>query len=185
MKIEDFKEDLGPQIPDIAESPCDVFLCIFPDYLVHYLVYQTNLYACQKVGGGEILGTDESEIKRFLDANLMMGITKKPSLENNWRSSEQLRDPYISSLLSLKGFQWLLSNLHSNDNLQMPRYGSPSFDKLFKIRPYLNFLSNIFLQCYKPTRYISVDEIMVKFKGRSTLKQYMPMTPIKRGFKYD
>lgn len=30
---------------------------------------------------------------------------------------------------------------------------------------------------------MSADESMVKFKGRSGLKQYMPMKPIKRGFK--
>ncbi|XP_047543240.1 piggyBac transposable element-derived protein 4-like [Vanessa atalanta] len=29
----------------------------------------------------------------------------------------------------------------------------------------------------------AIDECMVKFKGRSTLKQYMPKKPIKRGFK--
>lgn len=29
----------------------------------------------------------------------------------------------------------------------------------------------------------SVDEAMIKFKGRSSLKQYMPLKPIKRGYK--
>ena len=30
---------------------------------------------------------------------------------------------------------------------------------------------------------MSVDEAMIKFQGRSSLKQYMPMKPIKRGIK--
>ena len=30
---------------------------------------------------------------------------------------------------------------------------------------------------------MSVDEAMVTFKGRSTLKQYMPLKPVKRGIK--
>ena len=30
---------------------------------------------------------------------------------------------------------------------------------------------------------VAVDESMVRFKGRSTLKQYNPMKPIKRGYK--
>ena len=29
----------------------------------------------------------------------------------------------------------------------------------------------------------AIDEAMVKYKGRSSLKQYLPMKPIKRGFK--
>ena len=39
------------------------------------------------------------------------------------------------------------------------------------------------LTLYKPHRENSVDEAMVKFKGRSLLKQYMPKKPIKRGYK--
>ena len=36
---------------------------------------------------------------------------------------------------------------------------------------------------YQPGCQLSVDEAMVPFKGRSSLKQYMPKKPIKRGFK--
>jgi len=36
---------------------------------------------------------------------------------------------------------------------------------------------------YNLHRDVSVDEAMVAFKGRSTLKQYMPMKPVKQGFK--
>ena len=34
-----------------------------------------------------------------------------------------------------------------------------------------------------PHKQLSVDEAMIKFKGRSSLKQYMPKKPIKRGIK--
>ena len=39
------------------------------------------------------------------------------------------------------------------------------------------------LLCYNPHREVSIDEAMVGFKGRSALKQYMPMKSTKRGFK--
>ena len=39
------------------------------------------------------------------------------------------------------------------------------------------------LSVYKPNRDMSVDEAMIPFKGRSSLKQYMPKKPIKRGIK--
>ena len=32
-----------------------------------------------------------------------------------------------------------------------------------------------------PHKQLSVDEAMIKFKGRSSLKQYKPKKPIKRG----
>ena len=30
---------------------------------------------------------------------------------------------------------------------------------------------------------VSIDEAMIPFKGRSSLKQYLPMKPVKRGIK--
>lgn len=39
------------------------------------------------------------------------------------------------------------------------------------------------LSIYTPNRDLSVDEAMIPFKGRSTLKQYMPQKPVKRGIK--
>ena len=36
---------------------------------------------------------------------------------------------------------------------------------------------------YKPGREVAVDEAMIKFQGRSSMKQYMPLKPVKRGIK--
>lgn len=44
-------------------------------------------------------------------------------------------------------------------------------------------LGETFKSCWNSSKYQSVDESMIKFKGRSSLKQYMPAKPIKRGYK--
>lgn len=85
--------------------------------------------------------------------------------------------------MPLKKFQWCLSNLHINDDNLEPRRHEQNYDKLYKVRPYLDHLSKTFLQCMNPNEFQSIDESMIKFKGRSTMKQYMPMKPIKRGYK--
>ena len=36
---------------------------------------------------------------------------------------------------------------------------------------------------YQLHREVAIDEAMVAFKGRSSIKQYMPMKPVKRGYK--
>ena len=36
---------------------------------------------------------------------------------------------------------------------------------------------------YNPSKELAVIEVMIKFQGRSPLKQYMPKKPIKRGIK--
>lgn len=38
---------------------------------------------------------------------------------------------------------------------------------------------------HKPSSHQSVDESMAKFEGRSTLKQYMPLKPIKRWIDFE
>ena len=47
----------------------------------------------------------------------------------------------------------------------------------------LNHLSDQFRTVCNPHREASIDEAMVAFKGRSSMKQYMSKKPIKRGFK--
>jgi hypothetical protein len=47
----------------------------------------------------------------------------------------------------------------------------------------INKLNEKFFSNFNPSRNIAIDESMVAFKGRTTLKQYMPLKPIKRGIK--
>lgn len=77
-------------------------------------------------------------------------------------------------------FVEILSNIHVNNNENIPQNNK---DKLFKLRLMINSLNQIFLESSSGTRELSVDESTIKFKGRSTLKQYNLMKPIKRGYK--
>lgn len=85
--------------------------------------------------------------------------------------------------MPLKRFLKILRFLHLNDNTRMPLKGQFGYDKLYKVRPLFEQLNTTFHHAFNPSRCISIDESMVKFKGRSSLKQYMPLKPIKRGFK--
>ncbi|KAG5887007.1 hypothetical protein JTB14_003685 [Gonioctena quinquepunctata] len=59
----------------------------------------------------------------------------------------------------------------------MPNKGEDGYNKLYKVQPSLTHLSTKFKANFAPSRFISIDESMVAFKGRSKLK------PIKRGIK--
>ena len=48
----------------------------------------------------------------------------------------------------------------------------------------MEYLSTKFSSLFSPGENLAVDEAMIKFQGRSTLIQYMPMKPIKRGLRY-
>ena len=67
-----------------------------------------------------------------------------------------------------------------DNNTLVPR-GSPGHDRLGKVRPLIDHLASRFTEMYEPHCEVSVDEAMIKFQGRFSLKEYMPLKPTKRG----
>ncbi|GFX40951.1 piggyBac transposable element-derived protein 3 [Trichonephila clavipes] len=107
----------------------------------------------------------------------MIGMKRLPSYRNHWSTSDILHDPYVSDLMPVERFTWIMGNLHLNDNTLMEKRGDKDFDKLFKLRLLITHLSETFLSISRPSKHHAVDESMVKFKGRNSLKQYMPKNP--------
>lgn len=176
-----FTADFGPKLPDNIKTPLQIFLCLFPHELLDKIVAQTNLYAVQNKRKGDPITKDELLI--FLGLNILMGVKKLPSYRDYWSSNPQLNDNYVASKMTVTRFGFFLGNLHMADNNKEPTRNDPNFDRLYKIRPMLDKLNDTYKLHWGPSKYQSVDESMIKFKGRSTLKQYMPAKPIKRGYK--
>ncbi|XP_025191896.1 piggyBac transposable element-derived protein 4-like [Melanaphis sacchari] len=181
-----FSNDLscGPakifeELEDI--SPYNIFCQMFDKNLIDHIVFQTNLYATQI--GKPFTPTYDGEIRVFIGLNMCMSVKRLPSYRDYWSSAPDLHDKNISSMMNVKRFSWLLSHIHFNNNQLQPKRGEDNYDKLYKIRPLLDYIGQNFLNLYRPHRGVAVDEAMVKFKGRSSLKQYMIDKPVKRGYK--
>lgn len=179
--VKEFSEPVGFTWPHLIETPTDYFNIVWPDLLIQTIVFQTNLYATQR--GKPFLPVTDTEIKQFLAINLLMGIKKLPSYRDYWSAHLELRDHFIASLMPQKRFSWILGNLHLNDNTLAPKKGEDGFNKLYKLQPMLDILTTSFLHAMNPSREQSIDESMIRFKGKSSLKQYMPKKPTKRGYK--
>lgn len=159
-----------------CKTATDVFIK-FIHPIVDNIVNQSNLYATQN---NKNLKLTEKELYAFLGIHFCMGYNKLPSYKLYWNTSEDLNVRSISKAMSRDRFREILSNIHVNNNANLPNNNK---DKLYKLRPMIDALNKIFPEAYHGTRELSVDESMIKFKGRSTLKQYNPMKPIKRGYK--
>ena len=88
----------------------------------------------------------------------------------------------MADTMGLNRFETIKRYFHvTNNALQLPR-DSPDSDPLFKIRPLLEHVRN---NCHRiePEVRQCVDESMIKYKGRSHLRRYMPKKPIRWGFK--
>ena len=112
-----------------------------------------------------------------------MSINSLPSLKDYWKRDPTFHYAPIADRITRDRFLEISRYLHfvDNDNLQ-PR-GSPSYDRLGKVRPLLDHFTEKFRDMNHPHKEVAVDEAMIKFTGRSSVKQYMPMKPIKRGIK--
>jgi hypothetical protein len=147
---------LGKEKEGDKLQPVDVFLVLFEDKLIEHIAFQTNLYATQT--GKTFKIVTKEEMKVFLAINLLMGIKRPRSYHDCWSSHDELRDFYISSLMPVKIFSLILSNIHANDNSVMRGKGDPNFDNLYRIRPVINSLLETFKENHAPTREQAIDD---------------------------
>ena len=99
-----FSKSFGPNIPDTAKLPFDIFSCLFSSDLLDHIVDQTSLYISKKKSKQNPI--TKEELKIFLGINILMGIKKLPSYRDYWSENPQLRDSYISSLMTVNRFSF-------------------------------------------------------------------------------
>ena len=105
-----------------------------------------------------------------------MGINHLPSLNNYWSRDPRFRYSPVADLISRNRFPEPSRYLHFVDNDTLVPQGADGHDCLGKVRPFIDHLSTKFAEVY---REVSVNESMIKFQGRSSLRQYMPLKPTK------
>ncbi|KAM7310521.1 piggyBac transposable element-derived protein 3 [Ixodes scapularis] len=160
-----------------GDHPIDYFLGLFPESLLEHIVFQTNLYAVQN--GKETLRLTVPELKVFLGICLVMTYIKYPRIRHYWSKESGLRMGVIADAMYVNRFEELRRFLHFNDNNE----STTDDDRILKIRPVIDTLNRTFSLAVDPEEYQSVDEMMIPFKGRSSIKQFLPSKPKRWGFK--
>ena len=177
-----FTRPNGSQLPLTEhDEPHEFFEAIFDLDSFDHIADQTTLYASQS--GATLEPTSAVEIKAFIGILLAMGVHRLPHLHDYWNQHPLLGAPGLTHSMPRDRFKQILMYLHINDNTQAKPHNDSQYDKLHKIRPLLNKIRDNTQKAYMPHQQLSIDEAMVLFKGRSSLKQFMPLKPIKRGYK--
>ena len=110
----------------------------------------------------------KSQLRAYFGIMILMGLYPKPARRDYWK-----RDPFVGYAPIAERYD-IGRYLHFADNTALVPQGQPGYDRLGKVREVMEKVSNRF---YKPHCENSVDEAM------SSLKQYMPAKPVKRGIK--
>uniref|UniRef100_A0A1I8N2Y9 PiggyBac transposable element-derived protein domain-containing protein n=1 Tax=Musca domestica TaxID=7370 RepID=A0A1I8N2Y9_MUSDO len=96
--------------------------------------------------------------------------------------AENFKLAAVGNALPRNRFEKIKQFLHFNNNAAQTEKGQPGYDKLYKVRPLLNFIKSKF-NAIPQEEFQSVDEQMIAYKGQHSLKQYLPNKPHKWGFK--
>ena len=162
---------------DHEPQPADVFLDVTDlNTLLESVIVQSQLYVQQK---GKVFQIDLEEMKAFIGITSFMGYHVVPCLRDYWSKDPGLGINMVANVMPRDRFFEIRTALHFVDNEQP----HDTKDKAWKMRPVINHFNNSFSHAVSPTAQQAIDEHVVKFKGQHAMKQYMPMKPIKRGFK--
>lgn len=160
-----------------GSSPYDYFLKLFPAALLVLIVEMSNLYAVQN--NKENFKLTVGELYIFLGINIMMTYIKYPSIRMYWSNILGLRIDLIVDSMTGNRFEEIRRFLHFCDNNDLEK-NSRGFAK---ISPVLTALHSAFHDACSNEEFQSIDEMIIPFKGRSHLKQYVKNKPKKWGFK--
>ena len=189
VTVQPFTMDVGPTFL-LSADPTEVFLHFFTPQLIDLVVQETNRYAALCLSSAENTSgqvrsweTNPDEIKAYLGFHILMGLIHLPDLSDYWTLDECYHYFPIASRISRKRFKEIQQFLHFTDIATIVPYGEPGYDRLARVRPIITAVRDTFLANHRPHHNNAIDEAMIKFKGRSAMKQYLPLKPIKHGFK--
>ena len=154
--------------------------------ILQHIVNETNRYALKCMGEALYNNWVEitvEELEAFFGIMILMGLVRLPSIRDYWRRDPTYYYQPIASTFSRDRFFELSRFLHFVDNSQLAPRNTPEYNKLGKVQTMIDLLSHQFETMFNLNKEVAVDEAMIKFKGRSTLKQYLPKKPVKRGIK--
>lgn len=159
----------------------EIFHKLFPHSLyLHILTICTNkrlelLNKCKGQQQKMIKLTDKGEMQKIIGCMLIMSYNKHPGLKHYWSRKESMGNRTIENCISRNRYMVLTSKLY----FSLPNK-PPNATKSYYVDDLISCLKHSFSKCRQDSPFQSIDESMTKFNGRSSLKQYMPMKPIKR-----
>lgn len=134
--------------------------------------------------GNSWVDVDIPYLMAFFSVLTAMAAMKIRFWQNPWMESEGINVPFIQNAMSKNRFEQIKRHLHFVDNSKLPSKGHPRWHPLQKVLSIIDKLLKRFRGGYVMGEYMSVDESMIKYKGRQVkFIQYMPNKPIKHGIK--
>ena len=132
--------------------------------MIEDICAQTNLDHLQKTEREGLF--TKTDINQFIESYFLMSLVRIPSVRSYWENEMRCSD--IADVVPQNKFETLLRHLHFVKNLEVT-YETKKSTKFWKLRPWLSSLRENLLRI-SPEEFQSVGEIMVPYKGKSSLR---------------
>jgi hypothetical protein len=150
--------------------------CFLPDTLISTIATNTTLYAASK-GAPPGWATTSAEIWLFICVHIYMGIVDLPNIHMYWEGG--WRQQYIVDAFSRDRFRELLRYFH----IAEPTPAGTKRNVVEKIQPLWDFCIAHFPEFFTPADWFTLDETMVRMKGKSLWKTMIQGKPTPIGYK--
>jgi hypothetical protein len=171
---------------DHCDTPMDFFRLFITDDFIDACVIYTNTFAQQRIDAdteraaaswhaATWTDTTAEEIKALLGCLIYMGIVCMNDTRDYW--AQATAQPFITSTFTRHRFLSLLSNLRVSED------EADEDDQLSKLRAMIDMLTAAIQQHHYPGEELTVDEAMILFKGRSSMRQHIAKKATPTGFK--
>lgn len=157
VSLEKFEGTPGVQIrPNHFDSISEVVELFLGDDFFQIMCDESNRYYSQNKDkyklspkSGKWSDITVPELKKFLSIIILMGQVRKTSLKEYWSTDPFISTPIFQQLMSRNRFEYIWKAWHFNNN---DLYSNTTVDRLFKIRPVLDYIVEKFQTVYKPNK---------------------------------
>ncbi|XP_005091357.1 piggyBac transposable element-derived protein 4 [Aplysia californica] len=111
------------------------------------------------------------EFDKFMAVLILIGLDRRPAISDYWSMSPEFCTAWYHSMFPRQRFQDIYhSMLHAGDK---------DAEGKDKIEPFMNLLLGKFRGAFYPFQELSIDEMVIGFKGRWQFKQFNASKPSK------
>lgn len=170
-----------------SSTPLEKFCLFFPDEILTKIVDFTNIYITEKIRENfererDCKSTSVIEIKALFGLLFYIGKLRGAHLNTKdlWATDGTGCDICIAAM-SRSRFHFLLRCLRFDDI--RTRQTRKENDKLAPIREVFEQFVFYVRKYYRHGEHVTIDEILLAFRGRCPFRQYLPSKPAKYGLK--
>jgi hypothetical protein len=149
-----------------------------------YVLQPSVRYPRTTNGRHDWIPIHKAELLCWFGMLVLMGLKDLPNIRLYRSSSDFYGCPLIKSCMSCQRFEAITRCIHLVNNGSLHPPGHPEHDKLGKVRWLVEHFSSVSQAQYNCEEIVTVDEIMVPYKGRyCNIRQYMKGKPVRFGIK--